>query len=155
MAYIYFNNYQANSTAIYCICETESDIQNFTITNSLEQVEISNDDFLKLKRGTHQINTRNGTTFTWTNMKNNTEGAAIDFYQDSDALQRDLTHISSVLDTWLTQNESNARHSDVQSYKNFVDNFDVNSLTFPNSKTWGEICEDNSQTYFCFSELPR
>ena len=53
--------------------------------------------------------------------------------------------------------DNNPEHSMVTSiteYRNFINTFDTNTLTYPMEKSWEKHCEDNSITYFHPLQLP-
>tara|TARA_Y100000004_G_C8952072_1_gene429014 strand:- start:2706 stop:3143 length:438 start_codon:yes stop_codon:yes gene_type:complete len=51
-------------------------------------------------------------------------------------------------------NSSNALYTDIQNYKNYLESFDINSLTYPLNKCWEKYCEDNNITYFNILQIP-
>ena len=153
MAYFLFCRNKTNSTDIHAIYENASDRQYYQEGNLYEEVEVSNEDFLKIKRATHVMSARNGSTFTWVSTKIDVDGNehtnSIEYVQDS------KEWISGELDRWLKENPNHTKTSDIQTYKNAVDAFDTSTVTVPTSLTWGEIMENNSISYFCVQELPR
>lgn len=153
MAYVYFDKNLTNSTGISNICENANDKQYYQLNDSYEEVEISNEDFLKLKRETDFISSRNGSTFTWVSAKVNVDGNP--HTNDIQLVQDTKEWVSSELSKWLKDNPSHAKTSEIQAYKNAVDAFDPSTLTYPTSLTWGEIMENNSISYFNIKELPR
>ena len=153
MAYFFFSKNVPNSTDIFGICENANDKQYFQQNSCYEEIEVSNEDFLKIKRATHTMSARNGSSFTWVSTKINVDGNP--HTDDIECVQDQKEWVSGELEKWLKDKPSHAKTSEIQAYKNAVDAFDPSTVTVPTSLKWGEIMESNSIPYFSIEELPR
>lgn len=153
MAYFLFCKNKTNSTDLHAIYENSNDRQYYQDRDVYEEVEVNNEDFLKIKRASHILTGRNGSSFTWHSVKINLEGN--DHFNDIHYVEDEKEWVSSELDRWIKANPNHAKTPDIQTYKNSVDAFDPLTVSYPTSLTWGEIMENNSIPYFCVQELPR
>lgn len=107
--------------------------------------QISNSDFQLIKNNTKYAELH-GDTVSYTDK-------VVDF-EDANALRSYLNQIKSELNSSIEGRPSNPMVTALSSYKDYIDTFDVNSLTYPLGKSWEKYCEDNSITYFNTLQIP-
>ena len=115
--------------------------------------EISNSNFLKIKKNMGDINI-SGETITV--IDNPVEDNHI-YFQDEEHLKNYIDNglkplISSFINA--SNNDSKILWSDINNYYNTLNSYDLSTITFPLNKTWEQYCEDNSITYFHPLQIP-
>tara|TARA_R110002126_G_scaffold134743_1_gene278928 strand:- start:3700 stop:4128 length:429 start_codon:yes stop_codon:yes gene_type:complete len=142
MAYIIFNN--ANS--LMNIAANDSDLNSLNIVladNS--EVSVSDTDFLKVKTGTYA--TYDGTNvtlidqeFLFTNIPD------LESYINKVVIEK-ITQFSQA-------NMDNSLYTGLNNYKEFLENFDYSSVSFPLNISWEKYCEENSITFYHPLQIP-
>jgi hypothetical protein len=152
MAYFYFNSLQpTNSQSLISIVENSADKQYYVDQPNVNIIEVTSEDFIKIKSGHSAIVSYDGTNFT--------------FVHDEPVIPAEergvqdpiITHhneLSEKIGKWLEDHPEHPKTSEWTSYKNYLDNFDVSSVTWPLGKSWEEYCQDNSISYKSLLELP-
>lgn len=110
-------------------------------------IEISDEDFLKVKKNLAKI-TISGDTATITNL----EGP---FFLDEEALKNYIDIVLDKINLFIAAgNTEKILYSDINEYKNYLDNLNLSTITFPLDSTWEQYCEDNEITYFHTLQIP-
>tara|TARA_R110000796_G_scaffold132230_2_gene247721 strand:- start:2425 stop:2853 length:429 start_codon:yes stop_codon:yes gene_type:complete len=142
MAYIIFNN----ANYLMNIAANDSDMNSLNIVladNS--EVSVSDTDFLKVKTGTYA--TYDGTNvtlidqeFLFTNIPD-----LKSYLQES--VIKQITQFSQA-------NMDNPLYTDLNNYKEYLENFDYSSVSFPLNISWEKYCEENSITFYHPLQIP-
>lgn len=110
-------------------------------------IEISDEDFLKVKKNLAKI-TISGDTATITSL----EGP---FILDEEALKNYIDIVLDKINLFIAAgNTEKILYSDINEYKNYLDNLNLSTITFPLDSTWEQYCEDNEITYFHTLQIP-
>lgn len=113
---------------------------------SYKFVTVSQSDFDALINETKTISDFDGTTVTF-------EDRPAGF-----ATQADLEHIVNQAKNFIVNwEESHSSHADYNAWRTFriaLDDLDYTTITFPNTKTFKTICEDQSITWKNIIQLP-
>ena len=145
MAYLIINN----DGFLYKIAANDTDKNNQNCDFSIyTTIDISDDDFLKIKQELVDINISDGSaTFTDRDFTNHSV--------EEDQLKKQHENILLILKNFLNaNNSSNSFYDNCLSYKNYLETLDYSTITFPLTKTWEKYCEDNSITYFHPLQIP-
>ena len=90
-------------------------------------VNISEDDYNKIKLNIKQVVSKNGTSVTYT------ENSCT--YTNSGQLAKDIKSISDSIGNWLDLNTSSSLYSEVSIYLNYIKSIDVNEISYPLEST--------------------
>lgn len=144
--YVIFNP----ANAVYKIAETDAE-KDAIVANSfdLNPVIISDAQFSSLKKGigNQYIESFDGTTITWGSglpdgpVVEGDENATEQNYKDQINLWK------SQISEWLGSNESHPDYTKWNTYFNYLDNFDYNSITFPTTTRLEDYLEANTTWY--------
>tara|TARA_R110000787_G_scaffold97029_1_gene200563 strand:+ start:380 stop:820 length:441 start_codon:yes stop_codon:yes gene_type:complete len=112
-------------------------------------IDISDVDFLKIKKGIGEANISNGSATV-------TDLDLSGFYINEDELKVYHSDIIRRLKSFLRNKDSSkVLYSTCQTYERNLRNFDYSTITFPIAgKTWEQYCEDNSITYIHPLQIP-
>jgi len=141
MAYFIFN--EGN---LISIAANETDKNSLPISHSYVVKDVSDSDFLKVKK---QISTASlsGDTVTLTDLDSPN--------LSEDDLQGYFTNVISRIDQFLDAgNSDKSLHTDISNYKTYLQGLDTSTLTFPLTKTWEEYCEENTIAYVSPLQIP-
>ena len=153
MAKFYFGLGNTTEISLMKICGNANDEQYFLNSNQAEIIDVSDDVFSKIKKETHRIESRNGSTITLGDISQDTDAFSV-IFDTSDNLRAYLNRQSSDIAKWIKKNTNHAKKDSIQTYKNYIDSFDTTTVDYTTVKTWGQICEDNSVTHYNILELP-
>lgn len=152
MAYFYFNSLQPiNSASLISIVENNSDQQYYTDQPNVNVIEVNSEDFTKVKSFHSTITSYDGTNFTFEHVD---PVIPVEERGTQETITAYMSDLSSSIAAWLELNADHAKASEWTDYKNYLDNFDVNSVTWPLGLCWEEYCQNNSITYKNLLELP-
>jgi len=144
MAYIITSD--ETKTNIFRIAENDSAKNNLYLPYQCVSNTISDSDFANLKNNTKIVIEHDGTNYIYNN-----SGAG---FNEESTLTDYLNEITRVISNALERYPNHPDASIWTNYKNFVDNFDTSTLTFPLINSWEKYCEDNSITYINLLQLP-
>lgn len=152
MAYFYFNSLEpTNSQTLISIVENSADQQYYVDQPNVTIIEVNSEDFIKVKSCNSTITSYDGTNFTFEH-----DDPVIP--AEDRGVQEQITtyhnSLSERINEWLENNSEHSKASEWTSYKNYIDNFDVSSVTWPLGLCWEEYCQNNSITYKNLLELP-
>ena len=134
MAYLIFNN--SNDLVKIAANDSDRDSQNIVLSDHTVE-NVSDSDFLKIRTGV-LIATYNGTNVTTT-----------EFVVGSESnLQKILNDRIKLLSPFIENNLNNPLYNSLNSYKEYLENFNISSITLPLNKTWEEYCNENSITFY-------
>ena len=83
----------------------------------------------------------------------NTADMEYDF-QNEEELKQYIDGVIKILDSFLINNSNNPMFNSLQTYRTFLNEFDISTITFPYNKSWEEYCNDNSITFFHTLQIP-
>ena len=151
MAYCILNPNESNKLNIHRIAENEEEKNLFHTTENFIVVDLSDEDFNKIKINTHFISgysEENG--YQLQAQETNDLGIF-----NKESLQNHLNFLSSSIANYLNNNnqESSIR-SFWETYKGVIDGFDVESLTYPTNFSWEKYCQDNGIPFKSILQLP-
>lgn len=156
MSYFYFNKDQEKTqSSLICIVENTEDQQYFADPSTVDIVEVSHEDFIKVKTTAYQITGYDGSNFTYFHHDPSKRPAHLP-PNDTDAtfVQSEIDRLKTAVDKWISENSLHAKVSEWQSYRNFLDTFDVNSISYPLENCLFQYFQDNSIDYKNLLELP-
>tara|TARA_R110000787_G_scaffold184096_1_gene295888 strand:+ start:729 stop:1151 length:423 start_codon:yes stop_codon:yes gene_type:complete len=140
MAYLIFNN--NNDLVKIAANDSDRDSQNIVLSDHTVE-NVSDSDFLKIRTGV-LIATYNGTNVTTT-----------EFVVGSESnLQKILNDRIKLLSPFIENNLNNPLYNSLNSYKEYLENFNISSITLPLNKTWEEYCNENSITFYHPLQIP-
>lgn len=116
--------------------------------NIATAIEISDTDFLKVKQNIAEI-TISGNTATITDL------------DEAPKFEVEV-HLKNYIDILLFKinsfinagNTSKILFSDINNYKNYLENLDLSTITSPLNLSWEQYCETNSITYLHILQIP-
>ena len=149
MAYLIIND----GGYLYKIASNEAEKNDINCTfPPYTIIDISDANFLKVKKNTVDINISNGSVTFVDNS---------DLISNSSILEVQLKaaneNIIKSLEYFLkgSTNSSKILYSICQTYSNYLKDLDYSSITFPiTGKTWEQYCEDNLITYVHPLQIP-
>lgn len=153
MAYAIITNNE-----LYRIASNETEKNDLNINESDYIIkDISDADFLKLKNNVASTTFANDTLTITDKPADTILGTAEEIQAESKRLLQE--HHQNLINQFnaFLKGESNASkslHSIIESYKNYLSNFDYDSLTYPLNKTWEEYCSENSISYINALQIP-
>jgi hypothetical protein len=144
MAYFIF---QQNN--LHSIAANETDKNSLPIANTYVVKEVSDSDFLKVKKQIAEVSLSGDNVVV-------TDYVSYNGYNDENDLRNYHTeNVIKRIDQFLNaENEDKSLYSAITSYKTYLENFDYSTMTFPMTKTWEEYCEDNSIAYVSPLQIP-
>ena len=147
MAYLIVND----ENGLYKIAENDTDKNNLNCNLSLyTAIDISDADFLKVKKNIVEINISNGSA-TFTDIDDYSESVT------SITEEEILAYHKSIIPSFkifLEKNPSHPSYTPYLNYCNYLETLDYSSITFPINKCWEHYCEDNSITYLHPLQIP-
>lgn len=155
MASFIFNKDQAkNQSTLERICESDDDLQYYPSSDISDIVTVSAEDFAKVKNNNCTIESHDGNNFTWFDHVTHNSPVPVSERDSKENMEFYLSGLIKAIDGWLAVFPSHAKTSEWQSYRDYCNNFDVNSISYPLNKTWEQYCADNSISYKNILELP-
>tara|TARA_R110000803_G_scaffold8761_1_gene28194 strand:+ start:335 stop:763 length:429 start_codon:yes stop_codon:yes gene_type:complete len=142
MAYLIFNN--TNSLVKIAANDSDRDSQNIVLSDHTVE-SISDSDFLKIRTGVATA-TYDGTSVTLTDNVI-VSVSEIDF-------KKYLEQVIWVASNFLKENTSNSLYTSINQYKNYLENFDSSSLSFPYDKNIEQYCDENSIIFYHPLQIP-
>lgn len=132
------------------IAANDSDKDCLPIVDSYTVKDVSDSDFLKVKKQTSQTYLNNG------NVVINDSVQTAPRFTDENDLRNYHDQLISKINVFLSveSNSSKSMFNSINNYKTYLEGFDYSSFTFPNTKTWEEYCEDNSIAYISPLQIP-
>lgn len=144
MAYIIFNE----NNELVKIASNASDRDSLhLVLSNLSVTEVSDIDFLKIKKNMASVS-YDGLTVTVTDFNE------ANIIETQSKLESYLKDIIKYISCYTNTNRNHLMYNEINSYKEYLENFDVNSLTFPLNKSWEEYCSDNSITFYHPLQIP-
>jgi len=155
MAYVIISNNQ-----IYRIASNETEKNELNINqNDYIVKDISDADFLRIKKDDVYTSFANDTlTITNKDEDNTIIGATPEEIKEESIkfLKQYHEELIKLFDVFLIgeNNSSKSLYSTIQSYRDYLSNFNYDSLTYPLNKTWEQYCHDNSISYISPLQIP-
>lgn len=142
MAYLIFNSH--NNIVKIASNDSDRDSLNIVLTDHTIK-DVSDSDFLKIRTGA-AVATYDGTNVTITDTGNTTF--------DETVLKFIFNDLIKTITAFLENNQSNSLYVGINNYKEYLENFDTSTLTFPVDKSWEEYCNENSITFYHPLQIP-
>jgi hypothetical protein len=144
MAYLIVND----EGFLYKIAKNDTDKNNLNCNfPPYKTIDISDTDFLKVKKGLVSIDISNGSaTF-----------ADLDFSKhniEENNLKNYHQNILPIFNDFLNNNPSNGFYTECKNYYDYLKTFNYSSISFPLNKTWEQYCEDNLIPYLNPLQVP-
>lgn len=153
MAYAIIANNQ-----IYRIASNEAEKNDLNINeNDYIIKDISDADFLKIKKDDPYTSFANNTLTITDKAAETILGTPEEIQEESKRiLQKHHQDLIKQFDAFLLDqnNQNKSLYSTIQSYRNYLNDFDYDSLTYPLNKTWEQYCNDNSISYINALQIP-
>jgi hypothetical protein len=143
MAYLFFN---AEGVGGLSSISTDADKGSHRPDESYHAVkQVSDSDFESVRNGTKTA------VLSGDNVSYNDE---VVVYEAAAVLNMYFDNIMAAFNAFIDNNPEHSMITSVTEYRNFINTFDTNTLTYPMEKSWEKHCEDNSITYFHPLQLP-
>ena len=125
----------------------DSDISSHPVNDVHTQMDLTNEDFNSVRLNQKDISVSDGVLNT-ADMEYN--------FQNEEELKNYIDSVIKILNSFLDidSNSSNPMFNSLQTYRTFLNQFDVSTITFPYEKSWEEYCNDNSITFFHPLQIP-
>tara|TARA_R110000823_G_scaffold143901_1_gene274150 strand:+ start:329 stop:760 length:432 start_codon:yes stop_codon:yes gene_type:complete len=143
MTYLIFNS--DNNIVKIASNNSDRDSQNMVLSNH-SVVSVSDADFLKVRTNV-AIATYDGTDVTITDLSDN-------FIESENDLKLIFKDIINIILNFSQNNQDNLLYNSLNNYKEYLENFDTSSLTFPVDKSWEHYCNENSITFYHPLQIP-
>tara|TARA_R110000765_G_scaffold380124_1_gene471172 strand:- start:232 stop:663 length:432 start_codon:yes stop_codon:yes gene_type:complete len=143
MSYLIFNS--DNNIVKIASNNSDRDSQNMVLSNH-SVVSVSDADFLKVRTNV-AIATYDGTDVTITDLSDN-------FIESENDLKLIFKDIINIILNFSQNNQDNLLYNSLNNYKEYLENFDTSSLTFPVDKSWEHYCNENSITFYHPLQIP-
>tara|TARA_B100000085_G_scaffold129973_2_gene118370 strand:+ start:49 stop:543 length:495 start_codon:yes stop_codon:yes gene_type:complete len=164
MAYFILNPNETDKTKILRIAANDADKANLFINERHQVIEVSDEEFNSLRNQTKRIIGHDGSNYQWEESPPTAEpvplppenqGEVPFVHAVSARLRRKLDNTIEICDAFLTEmNVNHPWYSSIETYRNFIRDFDVDSLSFPMYITWEKYCEDNGINYYHPLQIP-
>jgi hypothetical protein len=142
MSYIIFNN--NNELVKIAANDSDRDSQNIVLSDHTIQ-NVSDSDFLKIQTGVATA-TYDGTNVTLTD---NVMSSVSEIH-----FKKYLENVILMASNFLEENKSNLLYTPINEYKNYLENFDSSSLSFPSEKNLEQYCNENSLPFYHPLQIP-
>jgi hypothetical protein len=142
MGYLIFNN--NNDLIKLAANDSDRDSQNIILSDHIVE-SVSDSDFLKIRKN-EAIVIYDGTSVTVTDI-------ATDSVDEID-FKNYLEQFILIASSFLKENKSNSLYTSINEYKNYLENFDSSSLSFPYDKNIEQHCDENSITFYHPLQIP-
>jgi len=125
----------------------DSDISSHPVNDVHTQMDLTNEDFNSVRLNQKYLSMSDGVLNT-ADMEYN--------FQNEEELKHYIDCVIKDLNNFLDidSNSSNPMFNGLQTYRTFLNQFDVSTITFPYEKSWEEYCNDNSITFFHPLQIP-
>ena len=143
MTYLIFNS--DNNIVKIASNNSDRDSQNMVLSDH-SVVSVSDADFLKVRTNV-AIATYDGTDVTITDLSDN-------FIESENDLKLIFKDIINIILNFSQNNQDNLLYNSLNNYKEYLENFDTSSLTFPVDKSWEHYCNENSITFYHPLQIP-
>ena len=123
----------------------DSDISSHPVNDVHTQMDLTNEDFNSVRLNQKDLSVSDGVLNT-ADMEYN--------FQNEEELKQYIDGVIKILDSFLINNSNNPMFNSLQTYRTFLNEFDISTITFPYNKSWEEYCNDNSITFFHTLQIP-
>jgi hypothetical protein len=134
----------SNPNGVYKI-SADSDISGHPVNDVHTQMDLTDEDFNSVRLNQKDLSVSDGVL--------NTTDVEYSF-QNEEELKEYIDNVIKSLDGFLINNSSNPMFNSLQTYRTFLNEFDVSTITFPYEKSWEEYCNDNSITFYHTLQIP-
>jgi len=134
----------SNPNGVYKI-SADSDISGHPVNDVHTQMDLTDEDFNSVRLNQKDLSVSDGVL--------NTTDVEYGF-QNEEELKEYIDNVIKSLDGFLINNSSNPMFNSLQTYRTFLNEFDVSTITFPYEKSWEEYCNDNSITFYHTLQIP-
>ena len=153
MSYFYFvKDSDKNQSNLIAIVENQTDQKYFDSDISNDIVEVTNEDFIKVKTSSYEITSYDGSSFSYYHHEASQNPDPNS--SNAEFVSNYINTIIARIDKWLSDFPTHDKANDWTAYKNFLNNFDPNSITYPLESSLEQYFQDNSISYKSLLELP-
>lgn len=146
MAYFIFNKFSDNGN-LYKIQENISDLNNTNIIQSdYKIIENTQENFNFVKYGLKYVTCQNNTLIF--------EDSVLTPFKNKEELQENIKSLVYQINQFLDWNTSHPFYNRWSTYKNQLNNLNLNSFTYPLNKTLEQYLNDVGQPSYNILQLP-
>ena len=146
MAYFIFNKYEGSGN-LYKIQENLSDLNNTNINqNDYKIIEDTQENFNFVKYGLKYVSCQNNTLIF--------ENSVLTPFKNKEELQENIKSLVYQINQFLDWNTSHPFYNRWSTYKNQLNNLNLNSITYPLNKTLEQYLNDVGQPSYNILQLP-
>ena len=125
---------------------TDADKASMGINDNDYTVKVISDSDFQSVRNNTKVAVLSGDTVSYTDVETS--------FNNAEGLTMYLNQVKSTIDSFIQGRPSNSMITALTNYRDYIDSFDVSSLTYSLDKSWEKYCEDNSITYFHPLQIP-
>jgi len=125
---------------------TDADKASMGINDNDYTVKVISDSDFQSVRNNTKVAVLSGDTVSYTDFDTS--------FLNAEDLTMYLNQVKSTIDSFIQGRPSNSMITELTNYRDYIDSFDVSSLTYPIDKSWEKYCEDNSITYYHPLQIP-
>ena len=120
--FIFDKNTNGVNHSLYRMAASQSDFDNnkSLMDEHYDIVTVSDDDFNNVKRGIKEVASRTDNTVSYNDCSF--------LYNEGSFLKEYIDSVTTTLDNWLKDNSSKPMHASVQTYRDYINSLDVNSI---------------------------
>ena len=124
---------------------TDTDISNFASSDLRTIMDLSDSDFNQVITNQKHLVLSDGALSL----------EDVDYYYVSaEVLQVYIDNLIKNLNFFLNGNKENGMYDRLLAYKNFLIEFETNSIEYPLNKSWEQYCNENSISFFHSLQIP-
>jgi hypothetical protein len=141
--FIFTNNSDGQTGALYRIAENQYDLNNLNIVSSFYKIiEVSNDDFNSVKLGLKEVLSYEN------NVVKYNESPIVVGYQNETILKNYIANVKNCIKQFLNNNLNHPNYSKYNDYYNQLSNFNTTSISYPSNKSLEQHFLDLNQPSF-------
>ena len=124
---------------------TDTDISNFASSDLRTIMDLSDSDFNQVITNQKHLVLSDGAL--------SLEDVGY-YYVSAEVLQVYIDNLIKTLNFFLNSNKENGMYDRLLAYKNFLIEFETNSIEYPLNKSWEQYCNENSISFFHSLQIP-
>lgn len=124
---------------------TDTDISNFASSDLRTIMDLSDSDFNQVITNQKHLVLSDGVL--------SLEDVGY-YYVSAEVLQVYIDNLIKTLNFFLNSNKENGMYDRLLAYKNFLIEFETNSIEYPLNKSWEQYCNENSISFFHSLQIP-
>jgi hypothetical protein len=147
MAYIILNNNPG--LTVYRVI-AGNDLQyhpnQYSNTSNYIKIEITEDEFLELKKLNKTIDTKTNQSVTFRN-------TTLNYIQNAESMQTYIDFLIEFFSNWQKGHGNNGYSTRVNNYLTFLQNFDTSGLTYPMTQSFENYLSSINQDFLIIEEM--